>query len=174
MNFTITKSKNSKIIQYSSPLSFIVKGQSLDSIIGAQKDKSEMIVLGDIVAETVNDNIIVSEKSSGKVLTVIFNPPIKVIYENVCDEETMIDEKVFSLCQIDNLLNYYKIKTAYFKNKDNELINYFDSKYFLTPNENIKELTIINYDKKYILEKNDSIITKKCFDKLSLSKYFDN
>ena len=174
MNFNIIEKNGTKTIIYISPLSFSLKNKSLEWIIGNTRSDSKKVVLGDIIAENINSNIIkVMERNSGKLLTFIFKSPIKVIYKQLKDKETLIDESVYSLCQIDDLLNYYKIKNPYFRNKENNLLNYFESKIFLNLNEDDKELIIVNGDKKYILEKNNIILTDDNFDKLLLSKYFD-
>ena len=173
MNFKLQENNGSKINEYSAPLSFNVNRETLNSIINATKSKNQRIILGDIIAQNINSKAIsVLDKFSGKLLTIIFNPPIKVIYKQVSNEETLIDEYVYSLCQIDDLLKHYKIQNAYFKTEDDCLLNYFESKIFLISKED-NELTIINCDKKYILQKNDIILTDYNFDKSSLSKYFD-
>ena len=175
MKFTIEGSNElNKIIKYNSPLLFKVKGQTLESIINSKKEKSENIILGDIIAQTENNRVIkVLDRLYGKLLTFIFNPPIKVIYEKVLDKVTLTDENVYSLFQIDDLLENYKIKKVYFKYQGEKLLNYFDNKIFLNLNEDNNELILINGNKKYELKKNSTILTQSTFTKILLSKYFD-
>ena len=159
-------------INFLSPLMFQINGQTIANII-SKKDHLNSLFPKGIIAKIRNGKIIIKDKF-GELINIIFDPPIKVIYKNVGEEnKEFIDEEVYSLNQIESILEFYKIQKPYFMNNENINLYYFDSKGYLIRNF-YSELTIINYEKIYELKENETLLgDDNIFQKLSLSKYFD-
>ena len=172
----ITKQKDKgkeNIINFLSPLMFKINGQTIENIINKKDELNSLFTEGN-TAKIQYGKIIIND-IYGKLINIIFDPSIKVIYKKVgAENEELIDEKVYSLIQIEYILDFYKIKKPYFMNDDNKNLDYFKSKRYLTKNNVYSELTIINYEKIYELKENKTLLGKdNIFQKLLLSKYFD-
>ena len=174
MEFNIEiNDKKENIIKFASPLSFEVKGKSIEEIIQTPNLSDKPSIINNFQVKLEKENIIDVTDNSGRIIAIIFKVPIKVIYRNFDEREILIDEKVYSSFQINKVIEHFKIKNPYFYNERKTKLD-FDSSNLLFHNNSFKVLEIINSEKKYVLKKNEVFLgQQKCFERNLLSEYFD-
>ena len=117
---------------------------------------SKGIELNDIRIEcSLNKKILNITDIWGEFLGTIFNPPIKVKYENIIVNNisyNFIDQRVYSSEKIVLFFQKLNITKPYIYKDTNEFLDYYDSIYNLIGLNIVEEIIIINKYKKYSLE----------------------
>jgi len=166
-----------KKVTFENPLLLKINNFTIQTIIESYEKREN---LGNIlIKESQDKNILEIDNLNLKFIGIIFREPIKVKYTRAIVENvycTIIDEKVYSDKQIDNCLKKYNmIYPKFINNENEEMLDYYKSKYLLFWNIRNNEINIINSYKECKLEESKIILlNKNNFSKDDLSSYFDD